>query len=152
MSSFKGLYQYSLDSKGRVNIPARFRKVLCPEAQETFVITRGLEGCLFVYPLDEWNRIEKKLKNLSMTQKDNRLFVRLLISHATEVAYDRQGRIAVPAYLAEIARIEKDVLIIGALDRIEIWSPKVYDEYISESPETFESVAEKIILEKDSIE
>ncbi len=149
MSSFKGLYQYSLDSKGRVNIPAKFRKAMAPESQETFVITRGLEGCLFVYPLDEWNRIEKKLRNLSMTQKSNRLFVRMLTSHAAEASYDRQGRIAIPPYLAELARIEKDVLIIGALERIEIWSPKVYDEYISGSPETFESVAEKIILSND---
>ena len=119
------------------------------EAQDTFVITRGLEGCLFVYPLNEWTKIEKKLRNLSMTKKDNRLFVRMLTSHATEAVYDKQGRIAVPSYLAGLAGIEKDVLIIGALDRIEIWSPKVYDEYISGSPETFESVAEKIILDNE---
>lgn len=123
---------------------------MAPEAQETFVITRGLEGCLFVYPLDEWNRIEKKLRNLSMTQQSNRFFVRMLTSHAVEVAYDKQGRIPIPSYLAELANIEKDVLIIGALERIEIWSPKVYNEYVNGNSETFESVAEKIILEKDA--
>lgn len=146
MSSFKGLFKYSLDAKGRVNIPAKFRKTLSPAANETFVITRGLEGCLFVYPLDEWEKIEQKLRNLSMTQKDNRFFVRMLTAYATEAPFDKQGRIPIPPYLAEFAKIERDVLIIGSLDRVEIWSPKVYEEYITNSPETFESAAEKIIL------
>ena len=147
--SFKGTYKYSLDAKGRLNIPARFRKAMSPEANETFIITRGLDGCLFVYPQDEWTKIEKRLRNLSMTQKDNRFFVRMLVANASESVYDKQGRIAIPSYLAEEAKIDREVLIIGALDRIEIWSPEVREEYVANSSETFESAAEKIMLQND---
>ena len=152
VTSFLGSYRYSLDSKGRVNIPARIRKAMSPEANETFVITRGMDGCLFAYPQNEWIKIEQKLRNLSMTQKVNRFFVRSLSAYATEASYDKQGRIPIPAHLAEFAGIEREVLIIGTLDRLEIWSPKVYEEYIAGSPETFESVAENIILRGESIE
>ena len=146
MSSFKGQYKYTLDSKGRLNIPSKLRKSISPEANETFVITRGLETCLFVYPLDEWNRIEEKLRNLPMTQKNNRLFVRLMLSNASESQLDKQGRISIPANLLNIARIEKDVLIIGTLERIEFWNPDIFQKYIDEAGESYENIAENIMF------
>jgi len=146
MSSFKGQYQYSLDDKGRVNIPAKFRKALPPEANETFMVTRGLEQCLFVYPLDEWKKIEDKLRGLSMTQKNHRLFVRMMTAHASEGQFDKQGRIPIPAPLLQIAGIQKEVIIIGALDHIEIWATHIFMDYIEKSSESYEQIAETIMF------
>ena len=144
MSSFKGQFKYTIDSKGRINIPAKFRKAVSPESNETFVITRGLENCIYVYPLDEWNKIEKKLRQLSTNQKDNRLFIRMMTSFASESQLDRQGRIAIPQYLIDLVKINKEILIIGTLDKLEIWSPEIYDKYLKENDQSYESLAEKI--------
>jgi len=146
MSSFKGQYNYTLDSKGRLNIPSKFRKSISPEANETFVMTMGLETCLFVYPLDEWNKIEERLRNLPMTQKNNRLFVRMMLSNAAESQLDKQGRISIPSNLVKIAKIEKDILIIGTLERIEFWNPDVFQRYLDEAGDSFENIAENIMF------
>lgn len=147
MSSFKGQYTYTIDQKGRANIPAKFRKSISEKANQTFVITQGLETCLFAYPLDEWEKIEEKLRTLSMMKKSTRLFIRMIMSNASESRFDKQGRIAIPQNLIKFAQIEKEVLIIGSLDKLEIWNPKIYDEYISEAKQTYEELAETIIFE-----
>ena len=144
MSSFKGQYSYILDTKGRINIPAKFRKTIAQEANDTFVLTRGLENCVYAYPLDEWKIIEEKLRTLPTTQKENRLFIRMTTSYATEVQFDKQGRIALPQYLIELSKIKKDVLIIGTLNKLEIWSPDVYEEYLKGNNQSYEDLAEKI--------
>lgn len=144
MSSFKGQFSYTIDLKGRINIPAKFRKAISPEANETFVLTRGLEDCIYAYPLDEWTLIEQKLRTLPATQKENRLFVRMTTSYASEVQFDKQGRIALPQYLIELAKISKDVLIIGTLNKLEIWSPEHYEEYLNGNDQSYEDLAEKI--------
>lgn len=138
---FMGEYQHSLDEKGRVIIPAKFRDGL----GEQFVLTRGLEHSLFVYPLPEWKSIEEKMKTLSTTQADARAFVRLFFSGAVECEPDKQGRISIPAHLREHARIKKDLYILGVATRIEIWSREVWDEYAKKAEESYEALAEKII-------
>ena len=147
MSSFKGQFHYTLDTKGRLNIPAKFRRSLEPEANETFVTIRGFDPCLFLYPLDEWKKFEDKLRQLTTNKKQNRLFIRMITSNASEDRCDKQGRIIIPADLLKIANIERDILIVGALDKIEVWNPQVYQETLEASGENYEDIAEKINFE-----
>jgi MraZ protein len=123
MSSFKGSYEHSVDSKGRINIPARLRKYVTPEANDTFVVTRGFEECLFVYPLDEWNKLEGLIRGLSSTNPKHRYFMRTLLERATDSQLDAQSRITIPKELLQLASIENEVLIIGVLERIRRHSP-----------------------------
>lgn len=143
MAVFRGSYEYALDDKGRVNIPAKFRKALSPKAKKTYVLTRGLEGCIFVYPLDVWERMEEQLKVLPAT-KEGRYFLRMFISHAHEVSEDGQGRILLPQTLLEFAGIDKKVLIIGALERMEIWNPDLFQGYLEKFEKTYEQIAEEM--------
>ncbi len=145
MSSFKGSYIYAVDEKGRVSIPARMRKYLSPEANETFVITRGTDTCLFLFPLDEWEKLERKLKELNTFNPQHRFLVRILLMWAVEVTLDNQSRVMIPKNLLEFAKIDKEALIIGALDRIEIWNPNIFQEYVNSQPESYENVVEKIL-------
>jgi len=126
MSSFKGSYEYSVDNKGRVNIPARLRKYVSPEANDTFVVTRGYEQCLFVYPLDEWNKLEQSIRQLTTTNPKHRFFMRTLLERATECQLDGQSRITIPKELLQFASIENEVVILGVLERMEVWNPKIY--------------------------
>jgi MraZ protein len=145
MSSFKGSYQYSVDNKGRVNIPARLRKYVSPDANDTFVITRGYEKCLFVYPLDEWNKLEQSIRNLTPTNPKHRYFMRTLLEQATESQLDGQSRISIPRDLLRLAGIENDVLILGVLERLELWSPEIYKQYQKSQEESYESVAQTVL-------
>lgn len=115
---FMGEYNHTIDAKGRLIIPSKFREVL----GEEFVITKGLDGCLFVYDNQEWNAFEEKLKALPLNKKDNRQFVRFFLAGAAEVEVDKQGRILVPGNLRDFAGLEKDVVLVGVASRIEIWS------------------------------
>jgi len=145
MSSFKGSYAYSVDGKGRINIPARLRKYVSPEANDTFVVTRGYEQCLFVYPLDEWNRLELSIRQLSPTNPKHRFFTRTLLENATECQLDGQSRITVPKELLQLGSIENEVLILGVLERIELWNPKIYDQYRKGQTETYENIAQTVL-------
>ena len=115
---FMGEYNHTIDAKGRLIIPSKFLEVL----GEEFVITKGLDGCLFVYDNQEWNAFEEKLKALPLNKKDNRQFVRFFLAGAAEVEVDKQGRILVPGNLRDFAGLEKDVVLVGVASRIEIWS------------------------------
>ena len=145
MSSFKGSYEYSVDNKGRINIPARLRKYVSPEANDTFVITRGYEQCLFVYPLDEWNKLEESIRQLSTTNPKHRFFMRTLLENATESQLDGQSRITIPKELLQFAGIENEVLIIGVLERIEVWNPGTYREYEKAQTDSYENVAQTVL-------
>lgn len=145
MSSFKGSYLYSVDNKGRVNIPARLRKYVSNDANDTFVITRGYEQCLFVYPLDEWNRLEQSIRNLSTTNPKHRFFMRTLLEQATESQLDGQARITIPKDLLRLASIESDVLILGVLEHLELWNPETYKEYQKTQDESYENVAQNVL-------
>ncbi len=145
MSSFKGSYGYSVDSKGRINIPARLRKYVSPEANDTFIVTRGYEKCLFVYPLDEWNKLEQSIRELTTTNPKHRFFMRTLLEKATESQLDGQSRITIPKELLQFAAIENEVLILGVLERIEVWNPAVYQEYQKAQAESYENVAQTVL-------
>ena len=136
---FIGEYQHGLDPKNRIIVPAKLREGL----GNTFVITKGLDGCLYAYPLDEWKILEEKLKTLPLTNKDARAFVRFFFSRACEVELDKQGRGLIPQNLKEYAGIEKDIVSIGVLTRVEIWSKEKWNNY-NESNIDFDSIAEKM--------
>lgn len=145
MSSFKGSYRYSVDNKGRINLPAKLRKYVSPEANDTFVITRGFERCLFVYPIDEWSKIEEHLRALSNYDPEHRLFTRAILELAVESQLDGQARLSIPQELREYANIRTEIIIIGTLDKIELWDPVNYTEYKKGQSETYESIAAKVM-------
>ena len=149
-NTFIGEYTYSLDSKGRVNIPAKFRQSLSTDSQNTFVITRGLDPCIWVYPLEQWKEIETNLRNLSSVKNIHRTFVRDTARYASPSTYDKQGRVTLTPSLIEYASLEKDVLIIGMINKIEIWNPntlKIVDQQNLEiEPDAYDDLADKIIL------
>lgn len=136
-----GEYKHNLDTKGRIIMPSKFRELL----DEQFVITRGLDRCLFVYTEDEWSRIEEKLKALPLTKKDARKFTRLFFSGAANVEIDKQGRINIPQNLREYAGLSKDCTVIGVSSRIEIWDSAAWEDFYTESEDNFEDIAEDLI-------
>ncbi len=138
---FMGEYQHAIDPKGRLIIPARFREAL----GDKFVATKGLDSCLFVYPGEEWRQLEQKLKTLPFTRADARAFVRFFFSGATECEIDKQGRILLPANLREYAKLDKDVVVLGVSNRVEIWSAEEWQQYSSKAEATYEEIAEKIV-------
>ena len=121
---FMGEYNHTVDTKGRLIIPSKFREQL----GEEFIVTKGLDGCLFVFPQDEWQAFEEKLRTLPLTQKGARQFTRFFVAGATPCELDKQGRILVPATLREFAGLDKDVVLAGMLNRIEIWSKDKWTE------------------------
>lgn len=147
MSSFKGSATYSVDSKGRINIPAQLRKDIAPEADRTFVIIRGFEGSLRAYPLDEWKRIELEIRTLSSNNPQHRFYKRMLLELAAESKLDAQSRIMIPRDLLQVAGIENDVHIVGQLEYIELWNPDSYNKYIQAQDTSFEAVAQTILPE-----
>ena len=123
--SFTGEYQNSLDQKNRLNIPAKFRKVLDPVNDRTFVITRGFDQCLVLYPLEDWSQVEVQLRKLSSIRGKHRNFVRSITRYATSVQYDGQGRIQIPDKLLNYSHIQKEAAVIGMINKIELWDPSV---------------------------
>ena len=120
---FMGEYNHTIDTKGRLIVPSKFREAL----GDTFVVTKGLDGCLFVYDNQEWNAFEEKLKSLPIINKEARQFARFFLAGAAEVEVDKQGRILVPNILREFAQINKEVVLIGVASRIEIWSKERFE-------------------------
>ena len=122
-----GEYNHTIDAKGRLIIPSKFRDTLGDE----FVVTKGLDGCLFVYDNKEWSAFEEKLKSLPLTNKDARQFVRFFLAGATLAEVDKQGRILIPAVLRDFAALEKEVVLIGVASRVEIWSKERWENEAS---------------------
>lgn len=141
LGMFMGEYHHSIDVKGRLIVPSKFRDDL----GEMFIITRGLDQCLFGYPLSEWGLLEEKLKGLPLTKKDARAFTRFFFSGATESELDKQGRINIPAPLLQYAKLEKECVILGVSNRIEIWSKQIWEDYFVQSEESFAEIAENMI-------
>lgn len=127
--TFTGEFRYSIDAKGRVNIPAKFRKALPETSEDTFVVTRGLDENIAAYSLDKWQQIEEELLKLSSKLPGHRAYKRQATRFATSLKFDSQGRVAIPANLLQYAGIEKEVVIIGMIDEIEIWDPEVLERY-----------------------
>jgi MraZ protein len=138
---FMGEYHHNIDNKGRIIVPSKFRDDL----GEMFIITRGLDQCLFGYPLTEWKQLEEKLKGLPLTKKDARAFTRFFFSGATESELDKQGRINIPAPLLQYAKLEKECVVLGVSNRIEIWSKQIWEDYFSQSEDSFAEIAENMI-------
>lgn len=138
-----GEYTHTIDAKGRLIIPAKFREQLGSH----FIVTRGLDGCLFGYPLDEWTLLEQKLKALPLTKRDARAFVRFLYSAATDCEFDKQGRINLPATLQDHAALAKKCVIVGVSNRLEIWSDERWHKFASETADNFDEIAEDLNID-----
>ncbi len=142
---FYGEYCHSIDRKGRLIMPAKFREAAKGNFIEKFYITRGLDKCLFMFSEEEWKTQEQKFKAISFTNQESRIFNRLYFSGAVEIIPDRQGRVLLPQYLKDFAEINKDIVIVGVSNRIEIWSNALWQEFNSNWRKSFEDIAEKLI-------
>ena len=140
---FMGEFHHNIDDKGRLVIPNKFRS----ELGEHFIITRGLESCLYVYSMTEWNNLVSKLKTLPFTKKDARIFNRSFFSGATECEFDKQGRINITSPQVDYADITKECVIIGVNDRIEIWSENNWNNFLDVNSDKLEDIAENLFLE-----
>lgn len=139
-----GEFHHNIDEKGRLILPSKFRE----ELGQKFIVTRGLENCLFVYPVSAWNLITEKLGRLPFTKKDARNFSRFFLSGATEAEFDKQGRIHIPAPLASYANLEKECTVIGVGDRLEIWSDHNWNQFFDENEETLSDIAENLFSQE----
>ncbi|MGM0444939.1 MAG: division/cell wall cluster transcriptional repressor MraZ [Bacillota bacterium] len=132
-----GEYLHKMDSKGRLIIPAKFRE----ELGDNFVATRGLDNCLFIFPMDEWEQLSKKIANTPVTNKNARFFARFFISGATESTLDKQGRINIPTNLKEYAELEKEIVVIGLTNRIELWAKENWDQFLESTEDSTDEIA-----------
>lgn len=137
---FIGEYQHTIDLKGRVTLPTKFRE----ELGEKFVVTKGLDNCLFVYPNEEWQNLEQKLRTLPLTSKEARAFIRFFFAGATECEVDKQGRILIPSNLREHAALDKDLVIIGVSTRVEIWDKDAWESYNNDSSLDHDAIVERM--------
>ncbi len=145
MNRFIGEFECKMDPKGRIMIPAGLKKQLPAEAQDRFVINRGFEKCLVLYPLNEWNQISDEVNKLNLYNKKNRDFARYFFRGATELALDGTNRILLPKQLLEYAAIEKELILFAYSNRVEVWSKPNYDNLLSDEPEDFSSLAEEVM-------
>lgn len=143
MNMFIGEYHHTIDEKGRIIIPAKFRE----ELGDTFIITRGIESCLFVYSIESFEKITNKLTSLPFTKKDARSFNRFFMSGATSVELDKQGRVNVTAPLVSYAHLKKDCVVIGTGDRLEIWSQEDWNRFFDSAQENMSDIAENLFNE-----
>lgn len=135
---FMGQYSHSLDEKGRLTVPSKFRESLGLQ----FVVTKGLDGCLYAYPMEEWKKIETKFSETPLTSKDARKFSRFFFASACEMEIDKQGRVLIPQNLRDYAGLLKDVTLAGMLNRIEIWDSKRFEEGSSYDEDEMDDIAE----------
>lgn len=142
---FYGEYTHTVDRKGRLILPSKFREVSKENSVERFFIPRGMETCLFMFAEEEWRVQEQKFKSMSFTKLESRSFNRLFFSGAVDVAPDRQGRFIVPQYLKDYASIKRDVVIIGVSNRIEVWNSSSWQDFYKNSQNSFEQIAENIL-------
>ncbi|KRO18384.1 cell division protein MraZ [Lacticaseibacillus saniviri JCM 17471 = DSM 24301] len=136
-----GEYHHNMDTKGRLIVPAKFREQLGAD----FVVTRGMDGCLFGYPQPEWQALQEKLATLPLTKKDTRTFTRFLYAAATECTFDKQGRINIPQTLVDHAGLEKACVLVGVANRIEIWSQERWQSFSDEAATDFDTISENLI-------
>lgn len=135
-----GEFHHNLDDKNRLIIPSKFRY----ELGSKFIVTRGIEKCLFVYSVDEWNKIIEKLNTLPFTNKDARTFMRMFLSGATECELDKNGRVCINQPLMDYASLSKECVVIGVGDRLEIWDQGMFDNFFNDNIENFSDVAENL--------
>lgn len=138
---FMGEYQHTIDTKGRLIIPAKFRH----ELGNKFVMTRGMDGCLFGYPMSEWQEVQSKINVLPVSKKDARYFTRFFFSAAVECEFDKQGRINIPGILRDYAKIQKKCVVVGVSNRFEIWSDSRWLDFSTDAEKNFNEIAENMI-------
>lgn len=136
-----GEFHHNIDAKGRLIVPAKFREQL----GASFVLTRGMDGCLFGYPEDEWEKLQTQLKGLPLTKKDARTFTRFLYSAATVCDVDKQGRINIPAPLIAHAELKKACVLVGVSERIEVWSAERWEAFASKAEQDFDDISESLM-------
>ncbi|MFM8568027.1 MAG: division/cell wall cluster transcriptional repressor MraZ [Candidatus Kapaibacterium sp.] len=145
MPGFKGQEAYSIDVKGRVNIPLKMRRVMTPESNDTFVITRGTNKCIEAFPMEDWKKYEERLQQLNHNAEKDRYFLRMILSWCDEVVMDGQQRIAIPKRHLDYAGISNRVTIVGVMDRIELWNPEEFEKYQNSFTETYEQIAATVM-------
>jgi MraZ protein len=139
---FIGEYSYSLDDKGRVAIPTKFRAALA----DGLVITRGLDGCLFIYSKKAWEKFVEKISTMPFSKQNARAFARLMMAGAMDLVPDRQGRVVIPGYLRDYAKLKKEVVLAGVLERLELWDAKSWNEYKKKTDSEASNIAENLEL------
>ena len=144
---FYGEYEHAIDRKGRLIIPAKFRQALRDQNVEKLFLTRGLDGCLFLFAEAEWRSAEARFKQIPFTKSEGRKFNRLFFSGAAEVQPDRLGRVLIPKHLKEFALIKQDVVVIGVSSRVEIWAKEKWRDQYESSRQSYEDVAERVLLD-----
>nr|MBN2277526.1 division/cell wall cluster transcriptional repressor MraZ [candidate division Zixibacteria bacterium] len=145
MVGYYGQYTVLMDDKGRIALPAKLRpEVKDKKSSETFMLTKGLDGCLALYPQKQWELIQKRLDTLDFTSRNFRFFSRLLYSVAVPVKLDRQGRMLIPQHLQKEAGLDREILIIGSNRWLELWKPETYEQYLKQYGQSYEEVAEKL--------
>ena len=137
---FMGEYHHNIDDKNRLIIPSKFRE----ELGEEFIITRGIENCLFVYSKEDWQKIVTKLEALPFTKKDARNFIRFFLSGATVAELDKQGRININQTLVSYSNLTKECVVIGAGNRLEIWSKEDWDDFFNSAKDNMSDIAENL--------
>lgn len=142
---FYGEYLHGIDRKGRLILPAKFRDICKEAGMERFFLTRGLDKCIFMFAEEEWRVQEQKFKTMPFTKQESRNFNRLFFSGAVDVSPDKQGRFIIPNYLKDYAGIKKDTVLIGIVNRIEIWDKTAWGQYFHGSSESFEKISENLI-------
>jgi MraZ protein len=150
MGFFKGQETYSIDNKGRVNVPAKMRKCIVPEANDTFILTRGVDKCVVAYPLNEWKKYEEKFATLNQYNDADRFFLRMILSWSEEEELDGQQRLSLPKRLMEFAGIEGKVTIIGMIDHIEFWQPEEFASYIGGHTQTYQEVSAHVMVKSSN--
>jgi MraZ protein len=140
---FRGRFEHTIDSKGRISIPAKFRELLAEKYEERVMIT-NFDRCLVAYPFEEWKTIEEKISSLSMVKKEAKAFQRFFVSAAMECPIDKLGRVLIPPTLRSYAQLEKDVVFAGMIKKFEIWSKDRFIEEIQKAEENFEGIAETL--------
>ena len=144
---FYGEYEHTIDRKGRLIVPAKFRQAFKDHEVKRLFLTRGLDGCLFLFPESEWRLAENRFKQVPFTKREGRKFNRLFFSGATEVIVDGLGRLLVPKALKDFAQIKQDVVIVGVSNRMEVWAKEKWKAFYENSRQGFEEVAERVMLE-----
>ena len=144
---FYGEYEHTIDRKGRLIVPAKFRQALKQHEVKSLFLTRGLDGCLFLFAESEWRVAESRFKQIPFTKGEGRKFNRLFFSGATEVAVDGLGRLLIPKMLKEFAQIKQDVVVVGVSSRMEVWAKERWQTFYDNSQQSFEEVAERVMLE-----
>ena len=152
MAGLVGEYEVRLDGKGRFLFPASLRKQLAPTAQEKFMLNKGFEDCLTLYPMNEWDRLSEKLSKMNLFKPKNRMFYRLFHQGAKSIALDGVGRVLIPTMLMERVGLDKDVMLIAYNDRIEIWDKTKYFELIEGNMADFADLAEEVMGDLDEDE